>query len=292
MKETESPVQAQASVEPQQTEEPKPQQTPQESKPQQTATSTDAVDTSLAVLEARCKRFGIPFDPSKYTKRANSRPSKSEVGDRGKRPSVARATAGDATEAVWSAERTIGKADGGSFGERPREARGAQKAIWTPVLCFLDTHSLSRNKQAIPCGASHESTAQSPFRREDRGTASGRPCRTWPSIEICLHSYGELVERVASSVGEDERLVASVGRVVVVEVEVGRELHHGLLGDAVEPEHVLVLDDARVVAVHLAPAVGVMAALRSNHPRTPTAVLAQCGSVKNSLVSSAYLVSG
>lgn len=146
MKETESPVQAQASVEPQQTEEPKPQQIPQESKPQQTATSTDAVDTSLAVLEARCKRFGIPFDPSKYTKRANSRPSKSEVGDRGKRPSVARATAGDATEAVWSAERTIGKADGGSFGERPREARSAQKAIWTPVLCFLDTHCHATNK--------------------------------------------------------------------------------------------------------------------------------------------------
>lgn len=146
MKETESPVQAQASVEPQQTEEPKPQQTPQESKPQQTATSTDAVDTSLAVLEARCKRFGIPFDPSKYTKRANSRPSKSEVGDQGKRSSVARATAGDATEAVWSAERTICKADGGSFGERPREARGAQKAIWTPVLCFLDTHCHATNK--------------------------------------------------------------------------------------------------------------------------------------------------
>lgn len=146
VKETESPVQAQASVEPQQTEEPKPQQTPQESKPQQTATSTDAVDTSLAVLEARCKRFGIPFDPSKYTKRANSRPSKSEVGDQGKRSSVARATAGDATEAVWSAERTICKADGGSFGERPREARGAQKAIWTPVLCFLDTHCHATNK--------------------------------------------------------------------------------------------------------------------------------------------------
>lgn len=146
MKETESPVQAQASVEPQQTEEPKPQQIPQESKPQQTATSTDAVDTSLAVLEARCKRFGIPFDPSKYTKRANSRPSKSEVGDQGKRSSVARATAGDATEAVWSAERTICKADGGSFGERPREARGAQKAIWTPVLCFLDTHCHATNK--------------------------------------------------------------------------------------------------------------------------------------------------
>lgn len=146
MKETESPVQAQASVEPQQTEEPKPQQTPQESKPQQTATSTDAVDTSLAVLEARCKRFGIPFDPSKYTKRANSRPSKSEVGDQGKRSSVARATAGDATETVWSAERTICKADGGSFGERPREARGAQKAIWTPVLCFLDTHCHATNK--------------------------------------------------------------------------------------------------------------------------------------------------
>lgn len=146
MKETESPVQAQASVEPQQTEEPKPQQTPQESKPQQTATSTDAVDMSLAVLEARCKRFGIPFDPSKYTKRANSRPSKSEVGDQGKRSSVARATAGDATEAVWSAERTICKADGGSFGERPREARGAQKAIWTPVLCFLDTHCHATNK--------------------------------------------------------------------------------------------------------------------------------------------------
>ena len=146
VKETESPVQAQASVEPQQTEEPKPQQIPQESKPQQTATSTDAVDTSLAVLEARCKRFGIPFDPSKYTKRANSRPSKSEVGDQGKRSSVARATAGDATEAVWSAERTICKADGGSFGERPREARGAQKAIWTPVLCFLDTHCHATNK--------------------------------------------------------------------------------------------------------------------------------------------------
>lgn len=146
VKETESPVQAQASVEPQQTEEPKPQQTPQESKPQQTATSTDAVDTSLAVLEARCKRFGIPFDPSKYTKRANSRPSKSEVGDQGKRSSVARTTAGDATEAVWSAERTICKADGGSFGERPREARGAQKAIWTPVLCFLDTHCHATNK--------------------------------------------------------------------------------------------------------------------------------------------------
>lgn len=146
VKETESPVQAQASVEPQQTEEPKPQQTPQESKPQQTATSTDAVDTSLAVLEARCKRFGIPFDPSKYTKRANSRPSKSEVGDQGKRSSVARATAGDATEAVWSAERTICKTDGGSFGERPREARGAQKAIWTPVLCFLDTHCHATNK--------------------------------------------------------------------------------------------------------------------------------------------------
>ena len=146
VKETESPVQAQASVEPQQTEEPKPQQTPQESKPQQTATSTDAVDTSLAVLEARCKRFGIPFDPSKYTKRANSRPSKSEVGDQGKRSSVARATAGDATEAVCSAERTICKADGGSFGERPREARGAQKAIWTPVLCFLDTHCHATNK--------------------------------------------------------------------------------------------------------------------------------------------------
>lgn len=146
VKETESPVQAQASVEPQQTEEPKPQQTPQESKPQQTATSTDAVDMSLAVLEARCKRFGIPFDPSKYTKRANSRPSKSEVGDQGKRSSVARATAGDATEAVWSAERTICKADGGSFGERPREARGAQKAIWTPVLCFLDTHCHATNK--------------------------------------------------------------------------------------------------------------------------------------------------
>lgn len=146
MKETESPVQAQASVEPQQTEEPKLQQIPQESKPQQTATSTDAVDTSLAVLEARCKRFGIPFDPSKYTKRANSRPSKSEVGDQGKRSSVARATAGDATEAVWSAERTICKADGSSFGERPREARGAQKAIWTPVLCFLDTHCHATNK--------------------------------------------------------------------------------------------------------------------------------------------------
>ena len=146
VKETESPVQAQASVEPQQTEEPKPQQTPQESKPQQTATSTDAVDMSLAVLEARCKRFGIPFDPSKYTKRANSRPSKSEVGDQGKRSSVARATAGDATEAVWSAERTICKADGGSFGERPREARGAQKAIWTPVLCFLDTLCHATNK--------------------------------------------------------------------------------------------------------------------------------------------------
>ena len=97
-------------------------------------------------MEARCKRFGIPFDPSKYTKRANSRPSKSEVGDQGKRSSVARATAGDATEAVWSAERTICKADGGSFGERPREARGAQKAIWTPVLCFLDTHCHATNK--------------------------------------------------------------------------------------------------------------------------------------------------
>lgn len=176
---------------------------------------------------------------------------------------------------------------------RRATARSSRRAESDLDSCFVFLgHALSRNKQAIPCGASHESTAQSPFRREDRGTASGRPCRTWPSIETCLHSYGELVERVASSVGEDEGLVASVGRVVVVEVEVGRELHHGLLGDAVEPEHVLVLDDARVVAVHLAPAVGVMAALRSNHPRTPTAVLAQCGSVKNSLVSSAYLVSG
>ena len=91
VKETESSVQAQASVEPQQTEESKPQQTeeskPQqteESKPQQTATPTDAVDTSLAVLEARCKRFGIPFDPSKYTKRANSRPSKADVNESGR----------------------------------------------------------------------------------------------------------------------------------------------------------------------------------------------------------------
>ena len=31
---------------------------------------------------------------------------------------------------------------------------------------------------------------------------------------------------------------------------------------------------------------------RSPPPRSPTAVFAQCGSVKNSLVSSAYLVSG
>lgn len=77
VKETESSVQTQAPVELQQTQQT--QQPEQEQKPQEAAPASDAVDTSLAVLEARCKRFGIPFDPSKYTKRANSRPSKSEV---------------------------------------------------------------------------------------------------------------------------------------------------------------------------------------------------------------------
>lgn len=88
VKETETNEQTQAPVEPQQaqqsqqTMEPqkqKPQQTHQPQQTQQSAVVSDAVDTSLAVLEARCKRFGIPFDPSKYTKRTNARPSKSEV---------------------------------------------------------------------------------------------------------------------------------------------------------------------------------------------------------------------
>ena len=128
------------------------------------------------------------------------------------------------------------------------------------MLCFLDTHSFS-NKQLIPCGVCRGSTAQSPLPRAGRGTASARPCRPWPTVHAPLLPYGELVERVARSVGEDERLIATVGRIVVVEVEIGRELDHGLLRDAVEPQHVLVLDDARVVAVHLAPAVGVVASL-------------------------------
>lgn len=35
------------------------------------------VDTSLAVLEARCKRFGLPFDPAKYRSKAQT-PAKSQ----------------------------------------------------------------------------------------------------------------------------------------------------------------------------------------------------------------------
>ena len=35
------------------------------------------VDTSLAKLEARCKRFGIPFDPSKYVNK-EARPTKQQ----------------------------------------------------------------------------------------------------------------------------------------------------------------------------------------------------------------------
>ena len=30
------------------------------------------VDTSLAILEARCKRFGIPFDPDKHRPKAQT----------------------------------------------------------------------------------------------------------------------------------------------------------------------------------------------------------------------------
>ena len=36
------------------------------------------VDTSLAKLEARCKRFGIPFDPSKYINK-EAKPTKQQA---------------------------------------------------------------------------------------------------------------------------------------------------------------------------------------------------------------------
>lgn len=133
-------------------------------------------------------------------------------------------------------------------------------------MFFEQPNSFSPNKQCIPCGAYHESTAQSPLPTAAGGTASARPCRTSPTLQTPPHSYSELIERVARSVGEDKRLLAAVGRVVVVEIEVGRELHHGLLRDAVEPEHVLVLDDARVVAIYLAPSVRVVASLPVTAP--------------------------
>ena len=71
------------------------------------------------------------------------------------------------------------------------------------------------------------------------------------------------------------------------------QLHHRALGHTIEPQHIRILDDTAVVAVHFAPSIGVVATLFINHAHTSrTAVFAQCGSVKNSFTSPAYLVSG
>lgn len=42
----------------------------QEQKPEKEIVND--VDTSLAILEARCKRFGIPFDPEKHRPKAQT----------------------------------------------------------------------------------------------------------------------------------------------------------------------------------------------------------------------------
>lgn len=71
------------------------------------------------------------------------------------------------------------------------------------------------------------------------------------------------------------------------------QLHHGALTHTIEPQHILILDNATIVAIHFAPSISVVTTLFINHTHTTrTAVFAQCGSVKNSLTSPAYLVSG
>lgn len=71
------------------------------------------------------------------------------------------------------------------------------------------------------------------------------------------------------------------------------QLHHCAFTHTIEPQYIWILNNAAVVAVHFAPSISVVLTLLITLTLTSlTAVFAQWGSVKNSLTSPAYLVSG
>ena len=101
-----------------------------------------AVDTSLSALEARCKRFGIPFDASKLS--ANSKPAEKAMA---KKRTVEKAT----TKKITTEKKTNDRANAleerrKRFGMPPAEEKEKEEKKSLPSMHRLRDCSAEERK--------------------------------------------------------------------------------------------------------------------------------------------------
>ena len=89
------------------------------------------VDTTLSVLEARCRRFGIPFDAAKYTMQ------KPSAGQNTQRGSVAKMLLGwlIGQQETGGAEKEVWSCEWGEKGDEYEEGIGLYKASFWWNVC-------------------------------------------------------------------------------------------------------------------------------------------------------------